>query len=328
MDAIFEAYLAAQRRRRTSPLTQKAVSHALRSAQRWLDSEGINASELTLSQCEEYFDRLLDRNAVSTVRRHLAYLRAAYRYAERHDLIGSDPTAEVRLPRLPDLEPATYTNDELRAMHAAIRTEREETFFHLLAFAGLRLGETAALTWQSVDLDHWQLRITGKGGKFRLVPLHPALIDLLRERKTEAVSASDPVIWTPQRRPLAARTLGTYVRALADRADVLTAQPSHAYRRTVATVMYEAGVRTRVIERIMGWAPRRMHERHYLRIATEQMHQAILTLYQDDPISERQRHSLNLRPLPRPATDSSTGWLDQETARLVQLESELGLKAG
>lgn len=323
MDAIFEAYLDAQRRRRASPLTVKAVEHALRSAQRWLDANGIAASELTLLGCEEYFDELLGRGAVSTVRRHLAYVRAAYRYAVRHDLIGRDPTAEVKLPRLPDIEPATYTNDELRRIESAIRSEREEVFFYLLAFAGLRLGEAAALTWEQVNLDHWQLRLVGKGGKFRLVPLHPVLVELLRENERPA---DEPVIWTPSRRPLAARTLGSHVRAVVDRAEVSTAQPSHAFRRTVATVMYEAGVRTRVIERIMGWAPRQMHERHYLRIASEQMHQAIVTLYRDDPISARQRQALELRPLVAPAP-SRSGGLEADVARLDELEHQLGLKA-
>lgn len=323
MDAIFEAYMAAQRRRRASPLTLKAVDHALRSAQRWLDAGGIPARELTLLQCEDYFDVLLDRGAVSTVRRHLAYVRAAYRYAVRHQLATLDPTADVKLPRLPDHEPATYANDELRAIHAAIRSEREEVAFHLLAFAGLRLGETAALTWQDVDLDRWQLRLIGKGGKFRLVPLHPVLQDLLRERQG---AEAEPVVWTPQRRPLASRTLGTTIRQLVDRAGVHTAQPSHAFRRTVATVMYEAGVRTRVIERIMGWAPRQMHERHYLRVASEQMRDAILTLYRDYPISDRQRELQELRPVAA-AREKGSGGLEQDAARLAALEAQLGLKA-
>jgi site-specific recombinase XerD len=324
MDPIFDAYLAAQRRRRSSPLTLKAVEHALRSAEQWLDANGIRAGDLTLLQCEDYFAALLDRGAVSTVRRHLAYLRAAYRYAVRHDLAGSDPTADVKLPRLPDIEPATYSNEELRRIHAAIGTEREEVAFHLFAFGGLRLGEAAALTWAEVDLDGWQLRLTGKGGKFRRVPLHPALHDLLRERRQR--SDAEPVIWTPQRRPLASRTLGTALRQLVDRADVHTAQPSHAFRRTVATVMYEAGVRTRVIERIMGWAPRTMHERHYLRVASEQMHDAILTLYRDDPISDRQRQLAQMLPPGAPATRRSGG-LEQDIRRLRALEAQLGIEA-
>jgi integrase len=326
VDAIFDAYLAAQRRRRASPLTLKAVDHALRSAQRWLDAQGIAAAELTLLGCEDYFDALLERGAISSVRRHLAYVRAAYRYAVRHGLAEFDPTADVKLPRLPDIEPVTYSNEELRAIHAAVRSEREEVCFYLLAFTGLRLGEAAALTWAQTDLDHWQLRLTGKGGKFRLVPIHPALMDLLRERQATASSEAEPVIWTPQRRPLASATLGTYVRALVNRAEISTAQPSHAFRRTVATVMYEAGVRTRVIERIMGWAPRQMHERHYLRVASEVMHQAILTLYADDPISDRQRETVELRPVAAATPRDSAGFY-ADAARLSELEHQLGLKA-
>lgn len=68
-------------------------------------------------------------------------------------------------------------------------------------------------------------------------------------------------------RRLASNSLGRVVRALVDRAGVEAKLPSHAFWGTVATVMYEQGVRTRVIERIMGWSPRQMHERHYLRVA-------------------------------------------------------------
>lgn len=136
MDAIFEAYLAAQRRRRSSPLTLKTVEHALRSTQRWLDEQQIAAAELSLLECEEYFDTLLDRGAVSTARRQLTYVRAAYRYALRHRLVERDPTVDVKLPRLPDIEPQTYSNQQLRAIHAAIRDEREDVAFYLFAFLG------------------------------------------------------------------------------------------------------------------------------------------------------------------------------------------------
>jgi hypothetical protein len=95
----------------------------------------------------------------------------------------------------------------------------------------------------------------------------------------------------------------------------------------VATVMYEAGVRTRVIERIMGWAPRQMHARHYLRVASEQMHQAILTLYRDDPISDRQRELQLLRPVAARVSRGTAGWLEQDADRLSQLEAQLDLKA-
>lgn len=291
LDPLFEAYIAAQRRRRRSPLTLKAVEHALRTAERWLDSEQIAPAELSLLQCEQYFDTLLQRNAVSTVRRHLAYLRAAYSYAVRHELVQRDPTAEVRLPQLPDHEPATHSNEQLRSIHAAIRTERERTAFFLLAFAGLRLGETARLRWQDLDLEHWQLMVNGKSNKQRLVPLHPKLHHILREHSTHSRD-SETVIVSNVGQPLAPVTLGRAIRALVDRAGIDIDAPSHAFRRTLATTMYEHGVRRRVIERIMGWAPRRMYERHYLRVADTAMREAILSLYRDDPIRGRRTDSI------------------------------------
>jgi len=273
----FAAYAASHRRRRSAPLTIKAVEHALTTAQRWLDNNHLDPCELTLLDCEGYFDELLERQAVSTVRRQLAYLRAAYRYGIRHGLVASGPTAEVRLPRLPDLDPQTYTVPQLNEIKAAIQNEREHTSFHLLAFAGLRLVELASLRWGDVNLVDEQIHLTGKGGKFRLVPLHPVLRDVLVERASTARHTE--VLPGAHGHALVPTTLGRDIRALVTRAGVEIDSPSHAFRRTIATTMYEHGVRTRVIERIMGWAPRRMHERHYLRIADHQMREAILTLY-------------------------------------------------
>ena len=128
-------------------------------------------------------------------------------------------------------------------------------------------------------------------------------------------------------RELSSNSLGRIVRGLVDRAGVGIDSPSHAFRRTVATVMYEQGVRTRVIERIMGWSPRQMHERHYLRVADQAMHDAIRGLYAADPICERQQRSL--QPVAVPTTsDGPSAWLAVETAKLERLEQQVASRAG
>jgi integrase len=168
--------------------------------------------------------------------------------------------------------------------------------------------------------------LTGKGGKFRLVPLHPVLHDVLSEHEQRAHSRHEHLIGGIDRQRLAAPTLGRAVRALVDRAGVSVDSPSHAFRRTVATVMYEHGVRTRVIERIMGWAPRMMHERHYLRVCDQPMHQAIQTLYREDPICDRQQNAFTLTAAPTPV-GRPAAWLADETARLDELERRIGARA-
>ena len=320
LSPVLEAYLEVQRRRRVSPLTLKTFSYGLSHLQRWLDEHEIEAEQLTGLDCEHYFGQLLDRISWATTRQHLAYVRAAYGYGVRHGLVDHDPTADVKLGWPPDREPETYSNEQLRAMHAAIQTEREELAFHILAFAGLRLGEAAGLRWAQIDLGRAQMKFEGKGKKFRLVPIHPALERVLREYE---LRARDYVFGSTRQegRPVTAHTIGVAVKELTERAEVTIDSPTHAFRRTVATVMYEQGVRTRVIERIMGWAPRLMHERHYLRVADESMRQAILTLYHDDPVCDHQHEPVD-KPRPQPLVD-----LSLEIAVLEQLEQRYGVKS-
>jgi integrase/recombinase XerC len=315
VDALFEYYLAALERRRVSPLTIKANRHALSLFQRWLAAKRRDADAACVDDCEQYLDERLETHAVATVRRDLAMIRGAYRHAQRRGLIASDPTLGIRLPPLPDRDTVIYDPDELRAIHAAIRDEREQMIFFLLAFAGLRLCEATSLAWSNVELADAQLRFVGKGGKRRVVPLHPAL-----ERHLTAQGQRHPstaVVTTVSGRPLAHRTWGTIVSRLVSHADVHVAQPSHAFRRTVASELYANGIRTHVIDRLLGWAPRTVRDRHYIRVADQAMRDAITTLYQRSPICPEQA------PVREPSALVSRDVLVNDLLRLTQLEAAL-----
>ncbi len=312
LSPVFAAYLEAQQRRRASPLTIKTFSHSLSRAQRWLDEHEIDATTLTPLDCEIYFGELLGRLSWATTRQNLAYVRAAYTYGVLHGLVDRDPTAGVRVGCSPDHEPQTYSTEQLRAIHDAIHTEREDLAFHLLAFGGLRLSEASSLRWEQIDEARAQMKFAGKGRKFRIVPIHPALRRVFLEYRAHGQTHVFGSVRESQ--PITPRTLGVAIRSLIDRAGIEIDSPSHAFRRTVATVMYEEGVRTRVIERIMGWAPRLMHERHYLRVANEPMRRAILTLYHDDPVCDHQHEPASA------ATPLENNCFALETAILEQLE--------
>jgi integrase len=58
----------------------------------------------------------------------------------------------------------------------------------------------------------------------------------------------------------------------------------HDFRRTVATSLAENDVPERIIDSIMGWAPRTVGRRYYIRRADHRMQEAILRLYADDPV--------------------------------------------
>lgn len=325
MDAVFGAYVEALRRRRRAPVTIRDAEQVLRRLDRWLAGEGTTAADLDPLGCERYFDAQLSHYAVTTVRHQLSTVRAAYRYALRHNLAEHDPTVDVTLPRLPDVEPVTHTPDDLRAILAAVRSDREELLFFLLVFTGLRLSEAGTLLWEQIDDENNQIKLVGKAGKFRLVPLHPTLSQVLRTHRQRARPGQQHVFAGRHGRSLSNTTLNGVVLDTTSRAGLRgSATRSHTFRRTVATELYEQGVRRRVIEKIMGWAPRTTADRHYIRIADQTMQRAIRTLYQDDPITiRRSTPAAPLRLTPARSPVRFAG----DLARLERLEQKYRLNS-
>src|SRR4051812_5748321 len=126
MAELFERYLTSLERRRVSPLTITANRHALSLFERWLATRQRDVDAVAIGDCELYLDERLRTHAIATVRRDLAMIRAAYTHALQRGLIARDPTAGIRLPPLPDHDPVIYSTEQLRAIHAAIRDEREQ----------------------------------------------------------------------------------------------------------------------------------------------------------------------------------------------------------
>lgn len=108
--------------------------------------------------------------------RRLSCLRQFYRHLLRQGVIDVDPSARIDAPRLGRPLPRTLTESEVEALLAAPehddpRGHRDRTMLEVLYASGLRVSELVSLTPQQVSLMQGVVRIIGKGGKERLVPL-------------------------------------------------------------------------------------------------------------------------------------------------------------
>lgn len=257
-----------------------------RKAQAWFDAAGVRPDQATSADLEDLFDCLRQKHAPSTLRGHLSRLRAAYAYAVRHGLVSLDPTQDVVLPKMPDVEPETYTNEELRCILAHVRDDSEQAIVHLLIYAGLRRHEVIRLEWKDVEFDRRQMKVLGKGSKLRLVPLHPVLQDAL----AELPPVGPHVVVSAWKERVSAFTFNRKLRDLLERSQVDGGRrPAHKFRKTLATSLFENGAQERVIDRIFGWAPTTVRDRHYTRVADVLMQRAILVGYGDDPLSVPRR---------------------------------------
>lgn len=211
-----------------------------------------------------------------TVRLHYENLSAAYNYAVHRRLLPASPVEAVKLPREPDREPRILTNDELRHILGNCITPEQELLVKTLMFTGMRRNEIRMLRWEDIAPTTITVR-EGKGGKLRHIPLHPAL--------GEQIVRHDPepgYVFAGRDGGLRSDSSLFYILEKIRGAVFCT---FHDFRRTVATQLAEHDVPMNVIDKIMGWAPRTVGSRYYIRTADLKMQEAILRLYSDDPIA-------------------------------------------
>lgn len=279
MSLVFEQYSERLRRKRKSPHTIKAFAQAATRLESWLRMQGLDAEDVNYETLEEYFDTL--PLAPSSRATHLRYIQAAYNYGVKRGTLRHNPALDIEVEQPADREPRIIPNAVLREIRAGIICERDWIFFHLLAYTGMRRSEIRGLRWDDggegsvLRLEEQTIRVLGKGGKLRLVPVHPALGDELLKSRREPGRF---VVPSDGANGVALETIQAMVKRLHP-----TFTP-HDYRRTVATSLARNGAPERIIDKIMGWSERTVRDRYYVNVAERELHSAILRLYADDPL--------------------------------------------
>jgi integrase/recombinase XerC len=214
----------------------------------------------------------------ATLGRRLAGVRAFFRFLQREGAVELDPTAGLPAPKLPRRPPRPLSVDDCwtLAEHAgrpapepegnafAERARlRDRAIVELLYGAGLRVGELVALDVRDLDLHRGDVRVLGKGGKERVVPLpaaaRTALRDWLDERARPGVLGEPLFVSLRPRRDATPRRLGArdVRRLLARRAregGLLDHVHPHKLRHSYATHLLDMGADLREIQELLGHA--------------------------------------------------------------------------
>lgn len=161
--------------------------------------------------------------------------------------------------REPRRLPRSLDRKEVTALLSSLRTWRDRAIAGLMLFCGLRSAEVLALQVGDVDIGGRWLRVAGKGGKERRVPLDADVAGviqtyLLAERPETTSTRLFIVAKGPTRgQPLTPAGLRTIFRYHRQLADVPGGHP-HALRHTFGTALAEAGVDLAVMQALLGHA--------------------------------------------------------------------------
>ena len=202
--------------------------------------------------------------ARTTVARRVSALRSFYRFCGRTGRIDINDLSWLRAPRPPKSVPKPVSEEDARALLAAIfrrrgddwAKQRDFALLMMLYGSGLRISEALDLTRRDVPLGDW-LRITGKGGKIREVPVLPAI--------AEAVAAyvgacpfdggpDAPLFVSARGNAFGARAAQRLVESLRLELSLPAYVTPHALRHAFATHLLGNGADLRAIQELLGHA--------------------------------------------------------------------------
>ncbi|WP_417328970.1 site-specific tyrosine recombinase XerD [Halomonas cupida] len=195
--------------------------------------------------------------------RLLASLRRFYRWALAEGQIDHDPLAGVRLPRVRPSLPNTLEEDEVERLLAAPDLEtplglRDRAMLEVLYGAGLRVSELVGLTGDAVNLRQGVVRVRGKGGKERLVPLGEEASWWLQRYLREGRGALMSDITRPALFPgradasMTRQTFWHRIKHYAKVAGIERPLSPHTLRHAFATHLLNHGANLRVVQLLLG----------------------------------------------------------------------------
>jgi integrase/recombinase XerD len=227
---------------------------------------GKPIAESSLEELERYTASLrADGLAATTIARRTAAARSFFRHQQLLGLRDDNPAAALKLPRRPKPLPKTLSPGEAeRLIDAAKGTQprnmRDQALVELMYGAGLRVSEAVGLDKSGVDLDDRFVRVTGKGGKERVVPIGRHAADAVRRYLSRGRPYLDrryrpELFLNAKGGPLTRAGAFLILRRLAETAGLEpTRVHPHILRHSFATHLLEGGADLRSVQEMLGHA--------------------------------------------------------------------------
>ncbi|MCJ8520215.1 integrase/recombinase XerC [Pseudorhizobium tarimense] len=197
--------------------------------------------------------------------RHLAGLRSFLRHLERQGLVNAAAAGAIRAPKqgkslpkpLTDRQAVTVTAAASQLHDAPWIAARDAAVMTLLYGCGLRISEALGLTPADILPHATSLRITGKGGKMRIVPLLPAVheaVDAYRRLCPYVLSEGDVLFRGARGGALQPAIIQRAMQGLRSALGLPDTATPHALRHSFATHLLAGGGDLRTIQELLGHA--------------------------------------------------------------------------
>ncbi len=251
-------------------LSQNSISaylHDVRYFESYLKTAGSQSGPLQV----EYKDLLgftaeLNNVGVSAVSqaRMISGLRAFYKYLLMEDVLQTDPTQFLELPRLSRKLPEVLSLAEINSMLDQIDLSkpmghRDKAIIETLFSCGLRVSELCGLNISEIYFSEEFIKVRGKGNKERLVPVGDVALKAIKIYMEEVrvhlkmqKKFSDTLFLNHHGASLSRVSVFKIVKSLAQKAGIKQNISPHTFRHSFATCLVEGGADLRAVQQMLG----------------------------------------------------------------------------
>jgi integrase/recombinase XerD len=198
-----------------------------------------------------------------SVARRMAGLRAFCRYLKQEEVLPGDPLLDLQTPRLPERLPHFLSLDEVDHLLRQPRLEtprgrRDAAMLEALYATGLRVSELVSLPMSALHLAEGWIKVRGKGGKERLIPLGEQAVaciqaylvgareELMRGGRTTQVFVNG------RGEGMTRQGFWKLLRRYARQAGITKPMSPHTLRHSFATHLLEQGADLRSVQQMLG----------------------------------------------------------------------------
>jgi integrase/recombinase XerD len=210
------------------------------------------------------------RFAPASIARALVAVRSFHRFCLEEGLLVVDPSDQVGAPRVPQGIPKALSESEVESLLDAVVGDaalalRDRAIVESLYATGVRISELVGLDRRDLDVEEGLVRVLGKGGKERIVPVgrsaRDALTTYLAHGRPELVRSrrrsgrdAEAVFLNVRGGRLSRQSCWKIVRTAGERAGLGGRLSPHILRHSCATHMLDRGADIRVVQELLGHA--------------------------------------------------------------------------
>lgn len=260
-----ERFERSLRRRGVSAATMKAYGGDLLSFARWADERGLRAVDLDYRTLRRWAQEISAQGlAASSLARKLASVRSFYGHLLERGAVAQNVAELLTTPRQSQDLPRVLSAKEAARLldgipDATLLQVRDRAMFELTYGCGLRAGELIALPTSALDLDEEQVRVEGKGGRTRVVPVGEHAGSTLRRyldqcRPHLVARDNDPglLFLSKSGRPLQPSDVRRRLESCLRSAGVAAGISPHSLRHSFATHLLNGGADLRSVQELLG----------------------------------------------------------------------------